>query len=67
MQSPLPRSEFVTRGRLRWVMRLLPDKIPDSHEIKVPAPALKACWERVMVCFSFVELAAVANPERLPR
>lgn len=38
-------SQMVTRGKLRWVMRLLPDKIPDPRAIKVPAPALKALLE----------------------
>ena len=38
-------SQMVTRGRLRWVMRLLPDEIPLPHQIKVPPPALKAILE----------------------
>ncbi|MCX7712708.1 MAG: ATPase, T2SS/T4P/T4SS family [Chthoniobacterales bacterium] len=38
-------NQMVTRGRLRWVMRLLPDKIPDPFAIKVPPPALKAFLE----------------------
>lgn len=38
-------SQLVTRGKLRWVMRLLPDTIPDPRKIKVPAPALKALLE----------------------
>lgn len=38
-------SQMVTRGKLRWVMRLLPDQIPDPRNIKVPAPALKAFLE----------------------
>jgi len=38
-------SQMVTQGRLRWVMRLLPDEIPEPHEIKVPPPALKAILE----------------------
>lgn len=38
-------SQMVTRGKLRWVMRLLPDKIPDPRKIKVPPPALKAFLE----------------------
>ena len=38
-------SQMVTKGRLRWVMRLLPNVIPDPSAIKVPAPALKAFVE----------------------
>lgn len=38
-------SQMVTRGKLRWVMRLLPDQIPDPRTIKVPPPALKALLE----------------------
>ena len=38
-------SQMVTRGRLRWVLRLLPSKIPAPDAIKVPAPALKAFLE----------------------
>lgn len=38
-------SQMVTRGRLRWVLRLLPSKIPEPDAIKVPAPALKAFLE----------------------
>jgi twitching motility protein PilT len=38
-------SQMVTRGRLRWVLRLLPSKIPEPGAIKVPAPALKAFLE----------------------
>jgi twitching motility protein PilT len=38
-------SQMVTRGKLRWVMRLLPDQIPDPRDIKVPPPALKALLE----------------------
>lgn len=38
-------SQMVTRGKLRWVMRLLPDQIPDPRNIKVPAPALKSFLE----------------------
>ena len=38
-------SQMVTRGRLRWVLRLLPSKIPEPDAIKVPAPALKSFLE----------------------
>lgn len=38
-------SQMVTRGKLRWVMRLLPEDIPTPDEIKVPVPALKAFLE----------------------
>lgn len=38
-------NQMVTRGKLRWVMRLLPDVIPEPHQIKVPAPALKSILE----------------------
>ncbi len=38
-------SQMVTRGRLRWVLRLLPSRIPDPEAIKVPPPALKAFLE----------------------
>jgi twitching motility protein PilT len=36
---------MVTKGKLRWVLRLLPNVIPDPMSIKVPAPALKAFVE----------------------
>lgn len=38
-------SQMTTQGRLRWVMRLLPDVIPEPEAIRVPAPALKAFLE----------------------
>jgi twitching motility protein PilT len=38
-------SQMVTKGRLRWVLRLLPNVIPEPEAIKVPAPALKAFVE----------------------
>jgi len=38
-------SQMVTQGRLRWVLRLLPNEIPHPSSIKVPAPALKAFLE----------------------
>lgn len=38
-------NQMSTRGRLRWVMRLLPNKIPDPTDIGVPAGALKALME----------------------
>ncbi len=38
-------NQMSTRGRLRWVMRLLPNKIPEPTAIGVPAGALKALME----------------------
>lgn len=38
-------SQMVTQGRLRWVLRLLPNEIPHPDSIKVPPPALKAFLE----------------------
>ncbi len=38
-------SQMVTKGKLRWVLRLLPNVIPDPAAIKVPTPALKAFLE----------------------
>lgn len=38
-------SQMVTRGRLRWVMRLLPENIPAPEDIKVPTPAMKSFLE----------------------
>jgi len=38
-------SQMVTKGRLRWVLRLLPQDIPTPESIKVPEPALKAFLE----------------------
>ena len=38
-------NQLSTRGRLRWVMRLLPNAIPDPSEIGVPPGALKALME----------------------
>lgn len=38
-------SQMVTKGRLRWVLRLLPQDIPTPESIKVPDPALKAFVE----------------------
>jgi len=38
-------SRMVTQGRFRWVLRLLPQEIPDPGDIKVPLPALKAFLE----------------------
>ena len=38
-------SQMVTKGKLRWVMRLLPNVIPTPESIKVPPPALKAFLE----------------------
>jgi len=38
-------SQMVTQGKLRWVLRLLPNVIPDPMAIKVPPPALKAYLE----------------------
>lgn len=38
-------NQLVTRGRLRWVMRLLPNQIPSPQQISLPAQALKAYLE----------------------
>ncbi len=38
-------NRMVTRGRYRWVMRLLPTRILNPMEISVPAQALKAFME----------------------
>lgn len=38
-------SQMVTRGRLRWVLRLLPSRIPEPEAIRVPPPALKSFLE----------------------
>jgi twitching motility protein PilT len=38
-------SQMVTRGRLRWVLRLLPSRIPEPETIRVPEPSLKAFLE----------------------
>ncbi|MGI9241067.1 MAG: type IV pilus twitching motility protein PilT [Verrucomicrobiales bacterium] len=35
-------NRMVTRGRYRWVMRLLPSSIPTVEEIEVPKAAIKA-------------------------
>jgi twitching motility protein PilT len=38
-------SQMVTKGRLRWVLRLLPNVIPKPEEIKVPPAAMKSFLE----------------------
>ncbi len=38
-------NRLATRGRLRWVMRLLPNKIPSPPDIGVPPGAIKAIME----------------------
>ena len=38
-------SQMLTKGKLRWVLRLLPNQIPTPESIKVPPPALKAFLE----------------------
>ncbi len=38
-------NQMVTRGRLRWVMRLLPNNIPAPQQISLPPQALKAYLE----------------------
>ena len=38
-------NRMVTRGKLRWVMRLLPSSIPSPWDISVPPAALKAYLE----------------------
>lgn len=38
-------NKLVTRGRLRWVMRLLPSQIPTPEQISLPPQAMKAYLE----------------------
>ncbi len=38
-------SQMMTKGKLRWVLRLLPEIIPTPDSVKVPVPALKAFME----------------------
>jgi len=38
-------SQMVTKGKLRWVLRLLPNVIPAPESIKVPPAALKSFLE----------------------
>ncbi len=38
-------NQLVTRGKLRWVMRLLPVQIPTTEQVRVPLPAVKAILE----------------------
>ena len=38
-------NRLVTRGKLRWVMRLLPVQIPTCEQVSVPDPAVKAFLE----------------------
>lgn len=38
-------NQMTTRGRLRWVMRLLPNNIPAPDQISLPAQAMKAYLE----------------------
>lgn len=38
-------NQMVTQGKLRWVLRLLPNVIPDPDAIRVPRSALKAFLE----------------------
>jgi twitching motility protein PilT len=38
-------SQMITRGRLRWVLRLLPSRIPEPEAIRVPPPSLKSFLE----------------------
>ncbi|MCG8601425.1 MAG: Flp pilus assembly complex ATPase component TadA [Verrucomicrobiales bacterium] len=38
-------NQMTTRGRLRWVMRLLPNNIPNPQQISLPPQALKAYLE----------------------
>ncbi len=38
-------NQMTTRGRLRWVMRLLPNHIPTPQQISLPPQALKAYLE----------------------
>ncbi|MEO0415674.1 MAG: ATPase, T2SS/T4P/T4SS family, partial [Verrucomicrobiota bacterium] len=47
-------NQLVTRGRMRWVMRLLPSNIPTTDQIGLPDQALKAYLEAknglILVC-----------------
>lgn len=47
-------NRLVTRGRLRWVLRLLPNQIPSPEQILLPPAALKAFLESehglILVC-----------------
>jgi twitching motility protein PilT len=38
-------NQMTTRGRLRWVMRLLPNNIPAPQQISLPPQAMKAYLE----------------------
>ncbi|MEM7600495.1 MAG: ATPase, T2SS/T4P/T4SS family [Verrucomicrobiota bacterium] len=38
-------NKMLTRGRIRWVMRLLPNDIPSPDQISLPPQALKAYME----------------------
>lgn len=38
-------SQMVTQGKLRWVLRLLPNVIPEPEAIRVPTSAMKAFLE----------------------
>ncbi|MEM7383964.1 MAG: ATPase, T2SS/T4P/T4SS family [Verrucomicrobiota bacterium] len=38
-------NRMMTRGKLRWVLRLLPVRIPKAEEVSVPQPAVKAILE----------------------
>lgn len=38
-------NQMVTQGKLRWVLRLLPEGIPEPSRIKVPLSAIKAFLE----------------------
>jgi len=38
-------SRMITKGRARWVLRLLPEEIPDVEKIMVPPAAVKAFLE----------------------
>lgn len=44
-------NQLVTRGRLRWVMRLLPNHIPAPHQISLPMQALKAYLENAALLY----------------
>ena len=47
-------NRLATRGRLRWVMRLLPTRIPAPEEVLLPAQSLTAFLEAtnglILVC-----------------
>lgn len=44
-------SHMVTKGKLRWVLRLLPEIIPTPDSVKVPVcPPSRRSWRRATAC-----------------